>query len=317
MTPKFLSRESLFPYRETALFTPRDSALFASPFRSRPALQTAASEANLAGTGSGSVGLTGGRMRRSVTTMHAARQSVMPDIEPPRLRREGTETSLDWSTPPTNSQLSAGGLHAAGDLSPSKGPLSRGLSMGARMDTLARNVKEPFALRTASEIEPSVGDTLAGVLDEKAANDGHTRFVSAGGYPPTSEKSTGISSKKGPLRLPFVLSLAQAQSKTERNVPYLRQSWGRIDLIAIVGFWVSFSLSVLGLERGDNHHIGLFRAMSVLRLGRLLGITSGTTVSLWSVLLFLMLKDCLRRSCTLSRLLGRFWPVLLILFYLQ
>jgi len=39
-----------------------------------------------------------------------------------------------------------------------------------------------------------------------------------------------------------------------------------------------FMLAVTGTERG-KYHIGLFRAMSVLRTTRLLAVTSGTTVS--------------------------------------
>ena len=80
------------------------------------------------------------------------------------------------------------------------------------------------------------------------------------------------------ISLPFRLSVTVAHEKTYRNLPYLRQSWNRIDMLAIVGFWVSFLLAMLGLERGE-HHIGIFRALSVIRTARLLAITSGTTVS--------------------------------------
>jgi hypothetical protein len=79
------------------------------------------------------------------------------------------------------------------------------------------------------------------------------------------------------VSLPFQLSMDQAQDKTKRNMPYLRQGWCRIDFIAIVGFWVDFALATTGLERG-SHHIGVFRAMSVMRTARLLTVTSGTAV---------------------------------------
>ncbi|EPS97893.1 hypothetical protein FOMPIDRAFT_1127618 [Fomitopsis schrenkii] len=84
------------------------------------------------------------------------------------------------------------------------------------------------------------------------------------------------------LGLPFRLSVANARHQTQRNVPYLRHSWTRTDLVAIVGFWVSFALATVGVERGE-YHIGIFRAMSVLRTARLLAITSGTTTIMRSL----------------------------------
>ena len=82
------------------------------------------------------------------------------------------------------------------------------------------------------------------------------------------------------LSLPFRLSISHLHSKTQRNVPYLRQSWTRIDFVAIVCFWITFGLATTGLEHGSGGiHIGVFRAISVIRITRLLSVTSGTTVS--------------------------------------
>jgi len=81
-----------------------------------------------------------------------------------------------------------------------------------------------------------------------------------------------------PISLPFRLSIQHVHEKTKRGLPFLRQSWTRIDFVAIVSFWIMFTLAVTGAERG-RYHIGLFRAMSVLRTTRLLAVTSGTTVS--------------------------------------
>ena len=81
-----------------------------------------------------------------------------------------------------------------------------------------------------------------------------------------------------PISLPFRLSIQHVHEKTKRGLPFLRQSWTRIDFVAIVSFWIMFMLAVTGAERG-RYHIGLFRAMSVLRTTRLLAVTSGTTVS--------------------------------------
>jgi hypothetical protein len=85
------------------------------------------------------------------------------------------------------------------------------------------------------------------------------------------------------LALPFRLSISHLHSKTQRNVPYLRQSWTRIDFLAIVSFWITFGLATTGFEHGRGGiHIGVFRAISVIRIARLLSVTSGTTVSLFS-----------------------------------
>lgn len=84
-------------------------------------------------------------------------------------------------------------------------------------------------------------------------------------------------SQSEPISLPFRLSIDHLHNKIQRNLPFLRQSWNRIDFVAIVSFWIMFGLSMAGIERGI-HHVGIFRAMSVIRTARLLTITSGTTV---------------------------------------
>ncbi|KAF7416082.1 calcium channel protein [Pleurotus ostreatus] len=85
------------------------------------------------------------------------------------------------------------------------------------------------------------------------------------------------------LSLPFKLSIQHARGKTDRNIPYLRHSWSRIDAVAIVSFWISFWLATGGAERGAGNHIEVFRAMSVIRTARLLTITSGTTTIMHSL----------------------------------
>lgn len=80
------------------------------------------------------------------------------------------------------------------------------------------------------------------------------------------------------VSLPFKLIIEQSHQSTRRNMPYLRQSWNRIDFLSIVCFWTSFALATAGIERGSMH-IGIFRALSVLKVSRLLAVTSGTTVS--------------------------------------
>lgn len=79
------------------------------------------------------------------------------------------------------------------------------------------------------------------------------------------------------LILPFQFSINLARGVTRRHLPYLRHSWTRTDALSLIAFWITFILAQAGVEHG-RHHIGLFRALSVLRTARLLAITSGTTV---------------------------------------
>ncbi|KAF9557915.1 high-affinity cell membrane calcium channel [Agrocybe pediades] len=55
------------------------------------------------------------------------------------------------------------------------------------------------------------------------------------------------------IALPFRLSIGHLHDKTHRNVPYLRQSWSRIDFIAITSFWITFALAMSGSEKGNYH----------------------------------------------------------------
>jgi hypothetical protein len=107
-----------------------------------------------------------------------------------------------------------------------------------------------------------------------------SRVMRSDAYPPVTSNPNPNQHQSDALALPFRLSIAHLHSKTQRNVPYLRQSWTRIDFLAIVCFWITFGLATAGLEHGNGGlHIGVFRAISVIRTARLLSVTSGTTVS--------------------------------------
>ncbi|EFP81922.2 uncharacterized protein PGTG_08171 [Puccinia graminis f. sp. tritici CRL 75-36-700-3] len=74
---------------------------------------------------------------------------------------------------------------------------------------------------------------------------------------------------------PFHSGIQRQQRQLIKQTAYLRQSWNRMDFIAVVCFWISFFLATSGIEAAKQ--IYLFRALSVLRLMRLLTVTSGTT----------------------------------------
>jgi len=58
---------------------------------------------------------------------------------------------------------------------------------------------------------------------------------------------------------------------------FLRHGFNRLDFVAVVSFWISFVLSVSGLE--SKYHIYVFRMLSCLRIVRLLALTKGNLVS--------------------------------------
>ena len=58
---------------------------------------------------------------------------------------------------------------------------------------------------------------------------------------------------------------------------FLRHGFNRLDFVAVVSFWISFALELLLVE--PNRHMYVFRMLSCLRILRLLGLTSGTSVS--------------------------------------
>ena len=81
------------------------------------------------------------------------------------------------------------------------------------------------------------------------------------------------------LEAPFQLAIEKQRSLSRQGRPYLRHSWNRVDFVSIVCFWIMFILSITHVEATGSRHIYIFRALSVLRISRLLAVTSGTTVS--------------------------------------
>ena len=71
-------------------------------------------------------------------------------------------------------------------------------------------------------------------------------------------------------------SRQQQRARLARRA-FFRHSWNRLDMLAVVSFWIWFILEMLHVEQ--NRHVFLFRMLSCLRILRLLGLTSGTSVS--------------------------------------
>lgn len=85
------------------------------------------------------------------------------------------------------------------------------------------------------------------------------------------------------VEAPFHQAVAKQHALSAAGRPYLRHSWHRIDMLAVICYWITFALAMAGLEATANRHTYIFRALSVLRAGRLLVITSGTTTILHSL----------------------------------
>ncbi|KAF2088855.1 calcium channel-like protein subunit Cch1 [Saccharata proteae CBS 121410] len=86
---------------------------------------------------------------------------------------------------------------------------------------------------------------------------------------------------------------------------FLRHSFNRLDFVAVVSFWVSFIIGNFGVE--FHNHAYVFRMLSCLRILRLLGLTSGTTVILRS------LKRAAPLLLNVGFLIGFFWLLFAII----
>lgn len=75
--------------------------------------------------------------------------------------------------------------------------------------------------------------------------------------------------------VPFKLAVDHLQQITVSQKAYLRHSYNRIDLVAVVSFWITFVLASTGAEQSQWLYV--FRGLSVLRATRLLTFTTGSS----------------------------------------
>ncbi|KAK8089123.1 calcium channel subunit cch1 [Apiospora hydei] len=80
-------------------------------------------------------------------------------------------------------------------------------------------------------------------------------------------------------RLPETVEEAQRMQLARRA--FLRHGFNRLDFVAVVSFWITFALSITGIEA--EHRIWIFRMLSCLRIVRLLALTNGTSIILRSL----------------------------------
>lgn len=155
---------------------------------------------------------------------------------------------------------------------------------------MENNFFKPFALNHRSTVDTTIGDaptttrtrsgteTMTPMMEKTKGTIQRAHDVIRDDSKSNFLANALRSDRPDTVSLPFKLIIEQTHQSTRRNMPYLRQSWNRIDFLSILCFWVSFGLATGGIERGPMY-IGIFRALSVLKISRLLAVTSGTTVS--------------------------------------
>lgn len=86
--------------------------------------------------------------------------------------------------------------------------------------------------------------------------------------------------------LPEVKAVGPGHSKQKQRIrlarrAFLRHSFNRLDLIAVVSYWISLGMQLTRYEA--EQHVYIFNMLSSLRVLRLLGLTAGTSVILRSL----------------------------------
>ncbi|KAI0776961.1 Ion transport protein-domain-containing protein [Trametes elegans] len=226
-----------------------------------------------------------------------------PEVPVATLFQSPFSSYPDMSRPPNTAAEASFNIARTPSLtgSHSQSQLRREYTMTQRLKQIRKNLARPFTLAHHSLSMPQSATSDA----TKQANPSRARSDTVQSKSPMLEKALAgaqhvhshVRNPSEPtflskalrsdnpsetLALPFRLSVEDSRSQTHRNLPYLRHSWTRIDFLAIISFWITVVLASAGAEH-NHYHIGIFRAMSVLRTARLLAITSGTTTIMRSL----------------------------------
>ncbi|KAF8151534.1 high-affinity cell membrane calcium channel [Crassisporium funariophilum] len=209
--------------------------------------------------------------------------------------------------------------------------LTRGRSITQRFRQIRRTLMRPFALtsrppqtaypQTALPYEMSTANGIStgngnrhglyreGSVTARIANVAHRAHVtirepSEPTFLSRAMRSDNNASHPDSIKLPFRLSIGHLHDKTQRNVPYLRQSWSRIDFIAIdrtttddhVGYYDYYAF----IENGpaSPHKRGIFRPFCD---GPVFAVAKATVRRIIGVQSF---KGSMRRTCVINPTLG-------------
>ncbi|KAF8267602.1 hypothetical protein EI94DRAFT_1801508 [Lactarius quietus] len=178
--------------------------------------------------------------------------------------------SSDHSTCATSNTPVVHSVVASAHPSPS---LSREGTLLHHLRSFYGNATRPFALsRLRYDFPAPLGATSAAASSptlvdtthpaRKRADTSATLLEKAPASSSTVATATPYLPPQETLVLPFQLSMSLERNIMRRNLPYLRDSWTRIDVIAVATFWITCVLAQTGVERG-RYHIGIFLVLSI------------------------------------------------------
>lgn len=206
-----------------------------------------------------------------------AQHALRPQQRPPMPSRNSTMLSRMSAFDPDQPNEFGGQAGEGHTRNPShnrSGSNGRSLYAHSRSDTMAtksalQHARSTTAMSKLTPMQPAP-------VDDPAAT-----AISPEDQELAAEKSKILRSmhKKA---IPFSKAIIEQRAQTS-NYAYLRHSWNRVDFLAVISFWIMFVLSISKQELTAEHHIYIFRALSVLRIARLLTITSGTSTILQSL----------------------------------
>lgn len=157
-----------------------------------------------------------------------------------------------------------------------------------RLEMFARIIVTGLILDPETSVSQFLSQSWAFIVREVRADDGAARGRRARRERWHDIKPTGVGPKINtrPVMLseaPFEEAVSRQRGVLAEGRPYLRHSWHRIDMVAVVSFWITFAIAMAGQEVNPKRHLYIFRALSILRATRLLVITSGTATILHSL----------------------------------
>ncbi|KAL1701237.1 Ion transport protein-domain-containing protein [Schizophyllum commune] len=158
---------------------------------------------------------------------------------------------------PTSNLAALARANSIASQHPSHGPLTRGLSITQRIKRLNRNLARPFALAAGTSLESQHPAEIDGPQSRNKPEEAGVTTTT-----PVAEKIMAVAQgfrepkffkkESDAITLPFRLSVTVAHEKTYRNLPYLRQSWNRIDMLAIdgqaAGYHVGYHVRIIGVQ---------------------------------------------------------------------
>ncbi|GAA5943198.1 hypothetical protein JCM10213_006241 [Rhodosporidiobolus nylandii] len=148
-----------------------------------------------------------------------------------------------------------------------------GIGLGLSSQPISRSLSARLRRTTEEEPDPSfsIRAALASSLPTAAGPASSAAYASS---LPGGGAAGGYSSST-----PYALAIRRQRQAYQQA--FLRHSWARIDLVAVLSFWISFGLALKGWESERN--LWVFRALSVMRATRLLAVTAGTQTILQSL----------------------------------